>query len=220
MPSDVDRIHKEFTDLIDFLASNGEISLRSSADDAFRKVLTISAASYFEHVLTNIVMEFVEETVSAETMITALVRNRVVGRQYHTWFTWDGKNANGFFGMFGDGFKAHMTGLVKATPDLDKAIKAFLELGEGRNMLAHQNFAAFAMQKTSDEIFKLYQDAMPFIESVRTELRVCSQKLMPVGAIPVAAAAIKMDPPDSALAAPRPDAATDKPEMPQAMGKK
>ena len=29
MASDVDRIHKEFTDLIDFLASNGEISLRS-----------------------------------------------------------------------------------------------------------------------------------------------------------------------------------------------
>jgi len=194
MASDVDRIHKEFTDLIEFLASNGEISLRSSADDAFRKVLTISAASYFEHVLTGIVMEFVEETVSAETMITALVRNRVVSRQYHTWFTWDAKNANGFFGMFGDGFKAHMTALVKATPDLDRAIKAFLELGEGRNMLAHQNFAAFAMQKTSDEIFKLYQDAMPFIESVRTELRVCSQKLKPAAAVPVAASAGEPDP--------------------------
>jgi hypothetical protein len=189
MASDVDRIHKEFTDLIEFLSNHGEISLRSSADDTFRKVLTISAASYFEHVLTGIVMDFVEETVSAETMVTALVRNRVVSRQYHTWFTWDAKNANGFFSMFGDGFKTHMTALVKTTPDLDKAIRAFLELGEGRNMLAHQNFAAFAMQKTSDEIFKLYQDAMPFIEIVRTELRVCSQKLKPaqvVQAVPVA----------------------------------
>lgn len=196
MASDVDRIHKEFTDLIEFLASNGEISLRSSADDAFRKVLTISAASYFEHVLTGIVMEFVEETVSAEMMVTALVRNRVVSRQYHTWFTWDGKNANGFFGMFGEGFKAHMTALVKATPDLDNAIKAFLELGEGRNMLAHQNFAAFAMQKTSDEIFQLYKDAMPFIESVRTELRACSQKLKPTAPVPVATVALEPDPPD------------------------
>ena len=44
-------------------------------------------------------------------------------------------------------------------------------------MSAYQIFVAFAMQKTSDEIFKLYQDAMPFIESVRTELRACSQKL-------------------------------------------
>jgi hypothetical protein len=195
MASDVDRIHKEFTDLIEFLASNDEISLRSSADDAFRKVLTISAASYFEHVLTGIVMQFVEETVSSETMVTALVRNRVVSRQYHTWFTWDAKNANGFFGMFGDGFKAHMTALVKATPDLDKAIKAFLELGEGRNMLAHQNFAAFAMEKTSDEIFKLYQDAMPFIESVRTELRACSQKLKTPPVVLAAPAAVEPDAP-------------------------
>jgi hypothetical protein len=190
MASDVDRIHKEFTDLIGFLASHGEVSLRSSADDAFRKVLTIRAASYFEHILTGIVMDFVEETVSAETMVTSLVRNRVVSRLYHTWFTWDAKNANGFFGMFGDGFRAHMTALVKARPDLDKAVKAFLELGEGRNMLAHQNFAAFAMQKTSDEIFKLYQDAMPFIESVRTELRACSQKLKPVVASALPAAPV------------------------------
>jgi len=189
MASDVDRIHKEFTDLIEFLVSKNEISLRSSADDAFRKVLTISAASYFEHVLTGIVMEFVEETVSAETMVTALVRNQVVSRKYHTWFKWDAKNANVFFGMFGDGFKSHMTALVNTTPDLDKAIRAFLELGEGRNMLAHQNFSAFAMQKTSDEIFKLYQDALPFIESVRTELRACSRKLKPVAVAQEAAVA-------------------------------
>ena len=137
-------------------------------------------------------MEFVEETVSAETMVTALVRNRVVSRQYHTWFTWDAKNANGFYGMFGDGFKAHMVALVKSAPELDKAAKAFLELGEGRNMLAHQNFAAFAMQKTSDEIFQAVSDAMQFVESIRTELRACSQKLKPaavVAPLPAAPAA-------------------------------
>lgn len=178
----MDRIHKEFTDLIDFLASNGEISLQSSADDTFRKVLTISAASYFEHILTGVVMDFVEETVAAEAMVTSLVRNRVVSRQYHSWFTWDGKNVNSFFAMFGDGFKSHMTSLVKGSPDLDKAIRAFLELGDGRNMLAHQNFAAFAMQKTSEEIYKLYQDAMPFIETVRSELRVCSRNLREIAA--------------------------------------
>jgi hypothetical protein len=184
--SDVDRIHREFTELIEFLAKNDEISLRSSADDTFRKVLTISAASYFEHALTGIVMEFVEEIASDDAFVTSLVRNRVVSRQYHSWFTWDGKNVNQFFGMFGEEFRAHMTQLVKTSPNLDKAIKAFLELGEGRNMLAHQNFAAFAMQKTSDEIFTLYQDAKPFIECVGTELRACSQKLRSAVVAPAA----------------------------------
>jgi len=51
------------------------------------------------------------------------------------------------------------------------------------------------MQKTSDEIFKLYQDAMPFIESVRKELRTCSQKLKPAPAVPAAPAAVEPDAP-------------------------
>jgi hypothetical protein len=47
--------------------------------------------------------------------------------------------------------------VVKASPDLEKATKAFLELGDGRNRLAHENVTAFAMEKTADEIFHLYQ---------------------------------------------------------------
>jgi hypothetical protein len=180
MPSDVDRIHKEFTDLIEFLQKNGEISLQSAADDTFRKVLTISAASYFEHTLTGIVMEFVESA-APEALVTSLVRNKAVNRQYHTWFKWDLKNANQFFSMFGDEFKEHMGALVRGSAALDTAIKAFLEIGEGRNRLAHENFAAFVMEKTADEIFKLYQDALLFVDSVRTELRSCSEKLKATG---------------------------------------
>jgi hypothetical protein len=170
MASDVDRIHREFTDLIGFLAEK-------AADDTFRKVLIMSAASYCEHILTNVVMEFVSEIASSDALVTSLVHGQVVSRKYHTWFAWNGNNANQFFKMFGEGFRSHMVAVVKASPEIDKAIKAFLELGDGRNMLAHENFAAFAMQKTADEIFRLYQDAMPFIECVRTELRACSAKL-------------------------------------------
>jgi hypothetical protein len=177
--SDVDRIHKEFMDLIEFLSQHGEISLQNSTDDSFRKVLIISAASYFEHELTAIVTEFVDQITSSDALVGALVQNKAVSRQYHTWFKWDAKNANQFFGMFGDEFKAHMGELVKGSGDLDKAVKAFLELGDGRNRLAHQNFAAFALEKTADEIFRLYQDAVPFIDSMRVELMACSNKLKP-----------------------------------------
>ena len=181
--SDVDRIHRELTELITFLAERGEVSLQTAADDSFRKVMIISAASYFEHELTGIVMEFVDGIAASDALVTALVRNKAVSRQYHTWFKWDAKNANQFFGMFGEEFKDHMGVLVKGSEDLDTAIKAFLELGDGRNRLAHENFAAFAMEKTADEIFKLYQEAMPFIDSVRTELRTCSQKLKAATAV-------------------------------------
>jgi hypothetical protein len=153
--------------------------------------MVISAASYFEHELTGIVLEFVDE-IASDALVTALVRNKVVSRQYHTWFKWDAKNVNQFFGMFGEDFKDHMGVLAKGSPDLDKAIKAFLELGDGRNRLAHENFAAFAMEKTADEIFQLYQDAMPFIDSVRDQLRACSQKVR--AAVVVSALAAPADP--------------------------
>lgn len=177
MASGVDRIHQEFTDLIAFLDDKGEISLRSAADDTFRKVLIISAASYFEHLLTDIVMKFVDEIASSDALVTSLVKGQVVSRKYHTWFAWDKNNANQFFAMFGEGFRSHMVDVMKASPETERAAKAFLEIGRGRNMVAHENFATFAMQKTADEIFKLYQDAMPFIECVDAELRACSVKL-------------------------------------------
>jgi hypothetical protein len=175
--SDVDRIHGEFTELLGVLTASGEISLRAAADDSFRKVLIISAASYFEHELTNVVRAYVDEVTSSDGLVGALVENKAVSRQYHTWFDWDGKNANQFFGMFGEAFKAHMKALVKASPDLERCVRAFLEVGQQRNRLAHQNFASFALEKTADEIFALYKEALPFVARVGTELRECSKSL-------------------------------------------
>jgi RiboL-PSP-HEPN len=177
--SDVERIHKEFTDLVQLLSDRSELSLQTSADDSFRKVLLLSAASYFEHELTTIIAAFVAEVTSSDGLIMALVQNKAISRQYHTWFNWNDKNANQFFGLFGEDFKIHMTALVKSSPELDNSIKAFLEIGQQRNRLVHQNFASFGLEKTSDEIFTLYRDAVPFIETVSRELRECSKKLNP-----------------------------------------
>ncbi len=175
--SDVERIHSEFTQLLEFLTESNEISLRAATDDSFRKVLILSAASYFEHRLTNAVAAFVDEVTSSDRLVGALVQNKAINRQFHTWFRWDDKSANQFFGMFGEQFKAHMKALVKASPELEKSIRAFLEVGQQRNRLAHQNFASFALEKTSDEIFTLYKEALPFVDKVGDELRKCSKDL-------------------------------------------
>jgi hypothetical protein len=174
--SDVERIHKEFTELISFLAEKGEPSLQTAADDSFRKILILSGASYFEHELSQVVVDFVAESTGSDPLIAAIVYQRAVSRQYHSWFDWDAKNANKFFRMFGDAFVSHMADAIRNSVLLDQSIKSFLELGRYRNQLAHQNFAAFAMEKTAEESFTLYRDALLFVESVRTELRVCSRK--------------------------------------------
>jgi hypothetical protein len=45
-----------------------------------------------------------------------------------------------------------------------------MELGETRNKLAHLNFGAFPVEKTSAEIYGLYRRALPFLVYVRKKL--------------------------------------------------
>jgi len=70
-----------------------------------------------------------------------------------------------------------MKTLVGSSPELERSIRAFLEVGQQRNRLAHQNFASFALEKTSDEIFALYKQALPFVDRIGDELRKCSKNL-------------------------------------------
>jgi hypothetical protein len=58
-----------------------------------------------------------------------------------------------------------MTTSVKTDLKLDNAIKAFLELGNLRNQLVHQDYATVPLEKTSDEIYQLYLDALYFVDA-------------------------------------------------------
>jgi hypothetical protein len=167
----VDRLHTEFSDLISLLDKAGEISLRSTADDNFRKSLLLSAASYFERKIIEGVISFISESSQGNNFITSFVRNKAVSRQFHSWFDWEEKNANRFFGFFGKNFLTYMKRIVKEDEALDKSVRAFLELGRDRNRLVHQDFVSFSMEKTSDEIYQLYQFALKFVEKVPAALR-------------------------------------------------
>lgn len=160
----VDRLHGELSSLLAILDANQEISLRSSADDTWRKSILISAASHFEHRMTQCVLEFVNSETNGNDLILSLIKMKAVHRQYHTWFDWDSKNANSFFRLFGDAFKSHMIEIVKKDQELDSDISAFLEIGGDRNRLIHQDFGTFTMEKTADEIYEKYRMALRFVD--------------------------------------------------------
>lgn len=162
----IDRMQGEFSSLIAVLDQAGEISLRSTADDNLRKALLLAVSSYFEHRITDAVLTFVSMATNDHALITSLVQNKAVSRQYHTWFNWDAKNANSFFGLFGTDFGNFMKQKVKDNSELDSSIRAFIELGSDRNRLVHQNFGSFVLEKTSDEIYALYCKAMIFVDAI------------------------------------------------------
>ncbi|MBL3526042.1 hypothetical protein IM876_25625 [Serratia plymuthica] len=160
----VDRLHKDFEEVMLFLDENGEVSLRSVVNDNFRKSLLLAAASYFERELSNCVYNFVVEIIGEKHIVSSLVEKNVINRKYHTWFDWGkSNNANKFFSLFGDDFCRKAKDEVFKNQELELSIKSFMAIGSERNRLVHQNFGSFTLEKTADEIFHEYENSLIFI---------------------------------------------------------
>lgn len=166
MASIVDTLHREFTALLTYLQNEGEVTFQTTAEDSFRKALLLSAASYFETMLMEKLTAFFRKKSQDTDVVISFIQNRALKRQYHALFTWDAKNANSFFGLFGDGFKRYIQAELKNNSELEESIIAFLELGNDRNLLVHQNFATYPLTKTADEIHGLYLKALYFVENI------------------------------------------------------
>ena len=52
----IERLYEDNKLLINKLIADNEISLISTVDDVFRKTLLMSAASYFEHIICQIIL--------------------------------------------------------------------------------------------------------------------------------------------------------------------
>jgi hypothetical protein len=167
----VDQMHQDIAGLIKYLEEQQQASFRSLADGTLRKALLLAAASFFERCVSEGILRCVERFSNSHTLTIEFVKNKAISRQYHTFFNWDGGNANAFFGLFGEDFKKHMTDAVKADAALANGIKAFLEIGRERNRLMHMDFGTFPLEKTAEEIFELYRSALMFVERVAIELQ-------------------------------------------------
>ena len=170
----VDTIYDDFRDAAKILREARELSLQIMLEANLRKALLLSAASYFEIQLTREVQSFTDEVTSGNVLIATLVQQKAISRQYHAWFDWEKSNANKFFDLFGPTFKDHMASVLSESPELTEDIKAFLEIGNRRNLLVHSDYASYFIDKTPDEIYVLYQSAIRFVGRIGQELRACS----------------------------------------------
>lgn len=162
----VDRLYDEATAVIRLLNDSSEFSLQVAVSDHFRKALLLAAASYFEEQVCTCVIEHIKARTNGSRLVENFVRNKAIARQYHSWFQWEARNANQFFGLFGTDFSASMKARVSASSEMQESIRAFLELGNERNRLVHQNYAAFPMEKTMDEVYDLYKSSKAFVDTL------------------------------------------------------
>ena len=144
---------------------SGDLSLKLRVETEFRKSLVLSAASFFEAALTQTVIELFEEGVDGNEMLVAFVRAKAVERRYHDWFAWDSRNANRFFGAFGDEFRDFAKAKIVDGTMRPEWVRAFLQLGQMRNELVHRNYVAQTVELTEDEVMKLHDQALEFVGS-------------------------------------------------------
>ncbi len=129
----------------------------------------MAVAGYFEEQVQYQALAFVDRPASGNELLKELVLHRAFGRQYHTLFSWDSKNANTFFRLFGSNFFQSMQQYTEKDK-YQSAIRAFLEVGDARNHLAHGSYADFSLEKTIEEIYGSYRTALLFVNSIGNHL--------------------------------------------------
>lgn len=155
-----------------YLQDAGEISYAASLERALPKVLLLASASHLESRVCAILIEYFTELTGDHPGAVSFVRNKAIRRQYHTFFSWDGRNANQFFGLFGEQLKATVQRLVGQDDRLSKSIRDFLEIGSLRNQLVHGDYAAFTVEKTAKDLFDQHVSALTFVGQLPSLIRI------------------------------------------------
>ncbi len=171
MVSPFDTFISDYREIKELLLAQSELSFQTTIDAHFRKTFLISCASYHESYLQNILTSFLK-TATKDSRLVCFGQAKGIKRQYHTYFTWDkdGKvpnNINGFLGLFGSEFKNEVSAEISKDYELKEQMKAFLEIGNLRNQLAHENLLCFNLEKTFDELIDLNNKALSFLEYLR-----------------------------------------------------
>jgi RiboL-PSP-HEPN len=167
----IDKAYEDNALLIDYLSKKNELSLLRTVDDSFRKTLVLSAASLFEHQISDAIHNYCDRKSGSDPCILSLIRTKALKRQYFTYFDWDARRVGPFFSLLGDAIGDKLRADAKLEP-LKSSVDAFLELGFLRNSLVHQNFAGYVFDKTNEEVYALYQQASLFVEKVLEALNV------------------------------------------------
>lgn len=165
----VDRVYNENKDLLEYLVEKQEVSFQQDMDNKLKKILLVSAASFFETKVTELLIRFFGLKTDNSNEIVSFLKKKALDRQYHSLFDWDKNNINKFLGWFGEDFKKQAMEEIKEQ-ELEFAARAFMRLGDLRNQLVHKNMATFFIEQTNEEIYDLYKQALRLIDYLERKL--------------------------------------------------
>ena len=160
----VDQLYRDFSDLEKFVVGNNGGKFQPTMENSFPKTMLLAAASYFESRLSNDVEQLAIDETRDDHVLVWLIRREVISRRYHTWFDWNKRNVNRFLSMFGKDFVEQATNWIRADDKLYTAVRDFMEIGEDRNRLVHENFGSTTFNKTTLDVYQKYKSAVVFVD--------------------------------------------------------
>lgn len=173
--SSIDNLFDDYRSIYECLVSAKKVSEASSYQLCLTKFIIVSIASFFEKKIENILKNYAENV--SNTHLSNFIYNQALEFKYHTLFDWGDKgkpekpreNINKFLKLFGEDFLTETKDKIKKK-ELDRSIKAFVEIGHLRNILVHQELSSYSLTKTTDEVLSLYNDALVFIDFLEKDL--------------------------------------------------
>jgi RiboL-PSP-HEPN len=158
--TEVERVFGELDALRSLLENSKDLSARSNFESLAAKSLLLSAASFFERHICDMIMDCAK-TNGTPLPVAEFMWRQALSRKYHTMFDWKVSNLNKFFALFGESAKQSL--MDAALQDgAKKSIDAFIYINNQRNNLVHQNYATYSLEATFQEIWDKYQEAAKF----------------------------------------------------------
>jgi hypothetical protein len=164
--SHIEALKREYEDLVKYLSEANQPSFIFEVQNNYRKALILSAASYFEATIINIICAYVRVKTNSDEKVIELVKSKALNRQYHSLFNWEAANANRFFSFFGDETKQQARTMI-GDGTLKDAEEAFMSIGRERNKLVHQNYVEAIISSTFEELYAQYELASEFISLLK-----------------------------------------------------
>lgn len=162
--------YQDSKELYNYLIGKGEVSFATYINDVYKKVLVLSATSYFETKIADLISGYAKKVSESDERIVNLIKSKVIERQFYTLFDWNANNTNFFWKLFGEETKVSVRKKIDCDEKLGEAERCFIELVKQRNLLVHENFVEFDVNNTVEEIYEKYCQACNFISLIKTVL--------------------------------------------------
>jgi hypothetical protein len=156
--SDVDRIHGELSSLREIIQHTESLSDVNAFEALGSKTLLLAAASFFEKQVCEAILGCAKDTGTSE-IFASFIEKQALERKFHSMFQWEATNINRFLALFGTECKKIMEKEIKESEELSSAMNDFIYINSQRNLLVHNNFAAFNLDTAMDDIWLKFKSA-------------------------------------------------------------